>query len=107
MTAGLKIEEGEFVRAVSGFRNWVTPDGAAGPSGAGGFAAEAGRYHLYVSYACPWAHRTLILRALKKLEEVISVSVVHPLMPEESWVFGEYPGATEDHLYGSKHLYEL
>jgi putative glutathione S-transferase len=107
MTAGLKIKDGEFVRAVSGFRNWVTPDGEAGPSGEAGFAAEPDRYHLYVSYACPWAHRTLILRALKKLEEVISVSVVHPLMPEESWVFGEYPGATEDHLYGSGHMYEL
>ena len=107
MTAGLKIKDGEFVRAVSGFRNWVTPDGEAGPSGEAGFAAEPDRYHLYVSYACPWAHRTLILRALKKLEDVISVSVVHPLMPEESWVFGEYPGATEDHLYGSEHLYEL
>jgi len=107
MTAGLKIEDGEFVRAVSGFRNWVTPDGEAGPSGKGGFAAEPGRYHLYVSYACPWAHRTLIVRALKKLEDVISVSVVHPLMPEESWVFGEYPGATEDHLYQSGYLYEL
>jgi len=107
MTAGLEIKDGEFVRAVSGFRNWVTPDGEAGPSGEGGFAAEPDRYHLYVSYACPWAHRALILRALKKLEDVISVSVVHPLMPEESWVFGEYPGATEDHLYGSKHLYEL
>ena len=107
MTAGLKIKDGEFVRAVSGFRNWVTADGEAGPTGEGGFAAEPGRYHLYVSYACPWAHRTLILRALKKLEDVISVSVVHPLMPEESWVFDEYPGATEDHLYQSEYMYEL
>jgi glutathionyl-hydroquinone reductase len=106
-TAGLKIKDGEFVRATSGFRNWVTPGGEAGPTGEGGFAAEPGRYHLYVSYACPWAHRTLILRALKKLEDVISVSVVHPIMPQESWVFGEYPGATEDHLHQSEYMYEL
>jgi putative glutathione S-transferase len=106
-TAGLKIKDGEFQRAVSGFRNWVTPNGEAGPSGEGGFAAEPGRYHLYVSYACPWAHRALIVRALKKLEDVISVSVVHPLMPQESWVFGQYPGATEDHLYQSEYMYEL
>ncbi len=107
MNAGLKIVEGEFVRAVSGFRNWVTPDGEAGPSGQAGFAAEAGRYHLYVSYACPWAHRTLIYRELKGLQAVISVSVVHPLMPEESWVFGDYPEATEDHLYQAKFMYEI
>ena len=106
-TAGLKIKDGEFVRAVSGFRNWVTPNGEAGPTGEDGFIAEPGRYHLYVSYACPWAHRTLIFRALKKLEDVISVSVVHPIMPQESWVFGEYPGSTEDHLYGLEHMYEL
>ncbi len=107
MNAGLKIVEGEFVRAVSGFRNWVTPDGEAGPSGEAGFTAEAGRYHLYVSYACPWAHRTLIYRELKGLQAVISVSVVHPLMPEESWVFDRYPGATEDHLYQAKFMYEI
>ncbi len=98
--------KGEFIRTTSGFRNWVTPDGSAGPSGDGGFAAEANRYHLYVSYACPWAHRTLIYRALKGLNDIISVSVVHPLMPAESWVFGEYPGATEDHVHGTKYLYE-
>ena len=63
MSAELKIEKGEFVRSVSDFRNWVTKDGSAGPSGEGGFAAESGRYHLYVSHACPWAHRTMIFRA--------------------------------------------
>jgi putative glutathione S-transferase len=106
MSAEIKIEKGEFVRAVSDFRNWVTKDGGAGPSGEGGFVAEAGRYHLYVSHACPWAHRTMIFRALKGLHDVISVSVVHPLMPEESWIFGEYPGATEDHVNNAHYLYE-
>ncbi len=106
MSAELKIEKGEFVRSVSGFRNWVTTDGNAGPTGDGGFTAESGRYHLYVSYACPWAHRTLIFRTLRGLQDVISVSVVHPLMPAESWVFGEYPGATEDHVNQANYLYE-
>lgn len=99
--------KGEFIRWKSGFRNWVTVDGAAGSSGEGGFKAEPGRYHLYVSYACPWAHRTLIYRALKGLEDIISVSVVHPLMPAESWVFGEYPGATADTVNGCKKLLEV
>ena len=76
---------GRFVRADSTFRNWVTPDGRSGPSGTGGFAAASGRYHLYVSLACPWAHRTLILRRLKKLEDAISVSVVSPLMGGAGW----------------------
>ena len=93
-----KVNEGEFVRAESSFRNWITPDGR--------FTAEPNRYHLYVSHACPWAHRTMILRTLKGLEDVISVSVVHPLMPSESWVFGKYPCATEDHVNGANFLYE-
>jgi glutathionyl-hydroquinone reductase len=100
-------KNGEFVRTDSGFRHWITVDGSAGPSGEGGFKAEEDRYHLYISHACPWAHRVMIFRALKGLETVISVSVVHPLMPAESWVFGEYPGATEDHLYASTYLYEV
>ncbi len=92
---------GKFVRSTAKFRNWITPDGSAGPSGDGGFKAEAGRYHLYVSYACPWAHRTLIFRALKGLEGLISVSVVHPDMLSEGWTFADdYPGATGDTLYG-------
>ncbi len=99
--------KGEFIRWKSGFRNWITLDGAAGSSGEGGFKAEPGRYHLYVSYACPWAHRTLIYRALKGLEDIISVSVVHPLMPAESWVFGEYPGATADTVNGCKKLQQV
>ena len=106
MTGKWKVEKGEFVRAVSSFRNWVTKDGSPGPDGEGGFVAEPGRYHLYVSHACPWAHRTLIFRTLKGLDDVISVSVVHPLMPAESWVFGEYPGATEDHINHAEYLYE-
>ena len=106
MDAKLKTVKGEFIRSESSFRNWVTKDGDAGPGGEAGFAAEPGRYHLYVSYACPWAHRTLIFRELKGLEDVISVSVVHPLMPAESWLFGEYPGATEDHVNKADYLYE-
>ena len=107
MNAELKVEKGEFIRSISDFRSWVTKDGSAGPSGDAGFKAEPGRYHLYVSYACPWAHRTLIYRKLKGLQDVISVSVVHPLMPAESWVFGEYPGATEDHLFAEEYLHEI
>lgn len=106
MNAEVKKVKGEFTRSESTFRNWVTKDGSPGSSGVGDFIAEPGRYHLYVSYACPWAHRTLIFRALKGLEDVISVSVVHPLMPEESWVFAEYPGATKDHVNQAHFLYE-
>jgi len=95
---------GAFVRPTTRFRNWVTRDGAPGPTGGGDFPAEAGRYHLYVSLACPWAHRTLIFRKLKKLTEAIGVSVVHPHMLEEGWRFNEeWP----DDLYGSRRLYEL
>jgi putative glutathione S-transferase len=106
MTGKWEVKKGEFIRATSSFRNWITKDGSAGPSGDGGFAAEPDRYHLYISHACPWAHRTMIFRALKGLEDMISVSVVHPLMPAESWIFGEYPGATEDHVNHAHYLYE-
>lgn len=106
MNAKLKVVNGEFIRSESSFRNWITKDGSAGLSGKGGFVAESGRYHLYISHACPWAHRTMIFRTLKGLEDVISISVVHPLMPEESWMFEEYPGATKDHINGKKYLYE-
>ena len=102
----LKIIKGEFIRSESKFRNWITKDGSAGPGGDSGFAAEPDRYHLYVSYACPWAHRTLIFRALKGLQNVISVSVVHPLMPAQSWVFDEYPDATPYHVNNANYLYE-
>ena len=106
MSGKLKATKGEFIRSESNFRNWVTKDGSAGPGGESGFAAEPDRYHLYVSYACPWAHRALIFRTLKGLEDIISVSVVHPLMPAESWVFDQYPGATEDHINHVHYLYE-
>ena len=101
--------KGEFIRNESRFRNRVTATAGAGSERGGQdvFPAEPGRYHLYVSYACPWAHRTLIYRMLKGLEDVISVSVVHPLMPRESWVFGEYPGATPDHVHGLDKLSQL
>lgn len=96
-----KSTGGSFVRSTAKFRNWITPDGNAGPSGTDGFPAESGRYHLYVSYACPWAHRTLIFRALKGLEGHITVSVVHPDMLGDGWTFDtDDNGATGDTLYG-------
>ncbi|WP_347253359.1 glutathione S-transferase family protein [Leminorella grimontii] len=100
--------QGRFKRMPSQFRNWVTADGQPGPTGAGGFKAEPGRYHLYVSLACPWAHRTLVVRKLKGLEEAIGVSVVHPLMLENGWTFGtDFAGATGDTLFGLEYLYQL
>jgi len=98
---------GHFKRSASQFRNWVTADGSAGPSGDAGFKAEPGRYHLYVSLACPWAHRTLIFRKLKKLEDLISVSVVDPLMLAQGWEFKEGGIGTSDHLFGSKALWQI
>jgi len=99
---------GAFVRSEAPFRNWITPDGAPGPTGEGGFPAEAGRYHLYISYACPWAHRTLIFRALKSLEDLITVSVVSPKMPDETgWSFKTEEGSTGESLYGSEFLYNI
>ena len=99
--------KGGFVRQISGFRNWITPDGSAGPTGEGGFKAEAGRYHLYVALICPWASRTLMGRTLKKLGEAISVSVVEPALSEEGWRFGDYPGAQRDLLNGATYLHEI
>ncbi len=99
---------GKFERDTSRFRRWVTPDGAPGPSGEGGFPAASGRYHLYVSLACPWAHRTLILRSLKGLEDHIGVSVVHPDMLDEGWEFRtDFPGATGDRLMGLPYLRDV
>ncbi|MGJ8513899.1 glutathione S-transferase family protein [Carnimonas bestiolae] len=103
-----KSSGGRFERSTSQFRHWLTADGSAGPSGEGGFAAEKGRYHLYVSLACPWAHRTLIVRQLKGLEDFISVSVVHPLMLENGWTFdSDFHNATGDTLYGNDYLYQI
>ena len=96
-----KSTDGAFKRKDAVFRNWVTADGSAGISGEAGFKAESGRYHLYVSYACPWAHRTLIFRALKELGEHISVSAVHPDMLSDGWTFEtDAHGATGDDLFG-------
>lgn len=102
-----KSTGGRFERQQSRFRNWVTPDGAPGPTGEGGFRAEPGRYHLYVSLACPWASRTLIFRALKGLEDLIGLSVVDPHMGSEGWVFGTFPGATDDPIHNARRLYEV
>ena len=98
---------GRFVRKAPQFRNWITADGSAGPSGDAGFQAEAGRYHLYVSLACPWAHRTLIMRALKGLEEMISISVVHWYMADEGWTFEDGAGTVADTVNGSKLMYQV
>ncbi len=96
-----KSTGGKFKRSEAAFRNWITVDGSAGPSGEGGFKAEAGRYHLYVSLACPWAHRALVFRALKGLTDLIDVSVVHPDMLGDGWTFDtDFDGATGDTLYG-------
>lgn len=103
-----KATGGAFVRTTTRFRNWITPDGSPGPSGEGGFAAESGRYHLYVSLACPWAHRTLIFRALKGLAPHIDVSVVHPDMLDDGWTFADdFRGATGDRLFGLRYLREV
>jgi glutathionyl-hydroquinone reductase len=98
---------GRFIRTEAQFRNWITPDGSAGPSGHGGFKAEPGRYHLYVSLACPWASRALIFRALKGLEGFISISVVNWFMGAEGWTFDEGPGVIPDTVNGAKRLHEV
>ena len=98
---------GRFVREDAGFRNWVTADGSAGPTGVGGFKAEANRYHLYVSLACPWAHRTTIYRKLKGLEDMISLSVVHPFMGDKGWTFAEGAGVIADPIANASYLYEV
>ncbi|KUL93704.1 glutathionyl-hydroquinone reductase YqjG [Bosea sp. WAO] len=102
-----KESGGRFIRQESAFRNWVTADGSPGPSGRGGFKAEAGRYLLYVSLACPWAHRTLIFRQLKGLADLIDVSVVHWLMAEQGWTFAEGEGVVPDPIGGARYLHEV
>ncbi len=104
--------DGHFVRAQSGFRSWVTRDGEAGPNGDAGFAAEPGRYHLYISLACPWAHRTLIFRRLKRLDGVISLSVVDPFMGDHGWAFAApdgsiTPASTIDDINHAHYLFEI
>lgn len=99
--------EGRFVRESARFRHWVTADGSAGPSGDSGFAAESGRYHLYVSLACPWAHRTLIVRSLKDLEQLIDVSVVSPLMLEQGWAYNEAEGSSGDRVHGHQFHHQV
>ena len=98
---------GRFVRKDSQFRNWITTDGAPGPSGEGGFKAEAGRYHLYVSLACPWASRTLMLRKLKGLEDMISISIVNPIMLENGWTFAPDQGVIPDPILNADFLHQV
>ncbi|MEE3196978.1 MAG: glutathione S-transferase family protein [Pseudomonadota bacterium] len=102
-----KVTDGRFVRQSAGFRNWITADGSAGSSGEAGFKAETGRYHLYVSLACPWAHRTLIFRALKGLEEMISVSVVNAFMGDKGWTFEDGDNVVPDTINNKTYLYEI
>ena len=98
---------GRFVRPDSPFRNWITASGEPGPSGVGGFKAEPDRYHLIISLACPWAHRTLIFRRLKGLESMISLSVVHWLLGERGWTFDPGPGVIPDPIFGASELREF
>jgi putative glutathione S-transferase len=100
-------KDGQFERRETAFRNWITPDGRPGPTGQDGFRAMAGRYHLYVSLACPWAHRTLIMRSLKGLQTIIPVSVTHWLMGDHGWTFAGGEGVVPDPLYNTRYLYEL
>jgi len=102
-----KDAKGGFVRQESQFRNWITADGSPGPAGTGGFPAAAGRYHLYVSLGCPWASRTLMVRKLKGLDDVISVLVVEPALTDQGWRFGDFPGADRDTLNGTTFLHEV
>ena len=103
-----KSTNGAFKRSEASFRNWVTADGSAGPSGVGGFKSESGRYHLYVSHACPWANRTMIFRALKGLEDHIDVSVVHPDMLGDGWTFAQNDdGQVGDALFGSDYMHQI
>jgi glutathionyl-hydroquinone reductase len=102
-----RTPEGRFVRPTTRFRNWVTEDGSPGPTGEGGFAAARGRYHLYVALPCPWAHRTVIMRMLKGLEDVVSMSVLEPLYGPHGWRFGTSPGTSPDSVNGASELAEI
>lgn len=102
-----KDSDGRFVRQTSSFRNWITPDGQPGPTGEGGFKAEAARYRLYVALICPWASRTLIARKLKKLDALIPETVVEPTLTDEGWAFGDYPGSDRDPVHGARYMHEI
>nr|WP_170107624.1 glutathione S-transferase family protein [Photobacterium lipolyticum] len=102
-----KDKDGRFIRQTSSFRNWITKDGQPGPTGTGGFKAEKDRYHLYVAYICPWASRTLMVRELKRLTNYITISVVNPVLTDQSWQFGGHPGSDLDTLNGHQYLHEL
>lgn len=102
-----KDKDGRFIRQTSSFRNWITEDGQACPTGIAGFKAEKDRYHLYVAYTCPWASRTLMVRELKQLSEYITVSIVNPVMTEQGWQFGGFPGADQDNLNHHQYLHQL
>ena len=104
---GERAPTGRFLRPTTHFRNWVTEDGSPGPSGTGGFEAARGRYHLYVALACPWAHRTVIMRMLKRLEDTVSLSVVEPLYGPHGWQFGDSPGTIADSVNGASELAEI
>ncbi len=102
-----KDSKGRFLRGDSQFRNWITDDGSPGPSGEGGFKAEAGRYHLYASYNCPWASRTLLVRKLKRLEDAITVTIVAPYTTDQGWQFGGFADCDQDELNGATYLHEI
>jgi putative glutathione S-transferase len=99
--------KGGFVRQISSFRNFITPDGAPGPTGEGGFRAEPDRYHLYAAFGCPWATRVLIMRKLKRLEDVVSVAIVDPVLTDQGWRFGDAPGVDRDTVNGATYLHEI
>jgi len=105
--SSLVFENGRWLRPTSTIRHWVTVDGSAGPTGDAGYRAEPGRYHLFVSYGCPWAHRTLIFRVLKGLEELVSVSVALPRRSDDGWIFSPEPGEYFDHCLGKHALWEV
>jgi putative glutathione S-transferase len=102
-----KITKGRYVRKASAYRNWITANGEAGPTGKSGYKAEKDRYHLYISWACPWAHRTLIYRSIKNLQEIISISAVNAIMRSKGWTFDEGYQVIADSVNNANYLYEV